>query len=412
MRVYIARWLATVAAPPIRGAAIAVEGDRVCLAGRAKDVLREAPPDVVVEDLGEVVLVPGLVNAHTHLELSWLAADPPAATEYVSWVEELVDRRASGTPADVARYASDALSFVRARGTAAIGDVANGALTAAALGASGLHGVLFHEIYRLDVPDVDAVLRAERAAVDDLERAVAHAGAAGRVRVALSPHAPHTVAPALLRAIAADAAHRGRPLSIHVAESDAEVEFLRDGTGAMADLFARRGFAPVAFAHPRRSPVEHLDRLGALTRDTLVVHAVHLSHADLSRLQIRGATVVTCPRSNARLAVGRAPVPRLLAEGIPVALGTDSVASAPDLDPFAELAALRREHPGLAPAAALRIATVNGARALGLADRLGTLEPGKLAAIVAIPLDPGVRDPLDAATSGPAVVRPLGTLAA
>jgi len=120
-----------------------------------------------------------------------------------------------------------------------------------------------------------------------------------------------------------------------------------------------------------------------------------------------GVTVVTCPRSNRRLGVGRAPVPKLLASGIPIALGTDSLASSPDVDVFTELAALREEHPGLAPAAALRIATLNGALALGLSRDLGTIEPGKLAQLAVVGLQDPADDPLEAATWSSEVVAPL-----
>jgi cytosine/adenosine deaminase-related metal-dependent hydrolase len=146
------------------------------------------------------------------------------------------------------------------------------------------------------------------------------------------------------------------------------------------------------------SPVDYLDRLGVLSPRTLAVHCVHLSQQDVARLQLRGVTVVTCPRSNQRLGVGKAPVPKLLASGIPVAIGTDSLATAPDIDVFNEVAVLRQEHPELPAAAALRIATLNGAKALGLAKDLGTIEAGKLAALaVVMPNEPN-DDPLDTVT--------------
>ena len=112
-----------------------------------------------------------------------------------------------------------------------------------------------------------------------------------------------------------------------------------------------------------------------LTPNTLVVHCVQVTQHEIPRMQSRGVTVVTCPRSNDYLGVGTAPVMNLLRAGIPVALGTDSLATTPDLDMFAEIAALVAAHDGLAPAAAVRMATLNGARALGLDDRLGSIEP-------------------------------------
>jgi cytosine/adenosine deaminase-related metal-dependent hydrolase len=203
----------------------------------------------------------------------------------------------------------------------------------------------------------------------------------------------------------------GEVLSIHVAESDEESQLLRDGTGPFKDFLIERDAWEPGWKAPGLTPVEYLDRLGVLTPRTLVVHCIHIDHQDLSRLQARGVTVVTCPRSNQRLGVGKAPVPKLLASGIPVALGTDSLASAPDVDLFTEIAHLRQEHPSLSPATALRIATLNGARALGLAKDLGTIETGKLAALAVVGLNDPNDDPLEAVTWSSETVAPLAQAA-
>jgi cytosine/adenosine deaminase-related metal-dependent hydrolase len=179
------------------------------------------------------------------------------------------------------------------------------------------------------------------------------------------------------------------------------VSLLSDGSGPLADLFRGRDFTDEDWTPPRRTPIDHLRRLGALSERTLAVHCVELERADHSTLQTTGATVVTCPRSNAALGVGPAAVPELLREGIPVALGTDSLASVPDLDLFAEIRALRSDHPDLSAAAVLRMATLNGANALGLADRLGSIESGKLAELIVVPLPAGTEDPVEAVCAGP-----------
>jgi cytosine/adenosine deaminase-related metal-dependent hydrolase len=168
-----------------------------------------------------------------------------------------------------------------------------------------------------------------------------------------------------------------------------------------------RGGWDDAWTPPGQTPVELLDRLGLLSDRTLAIHCVQLSQRDHARLQARRVTVVTCPRSNRYTGAGVAPVPRLLADGVPVALGTDSLASAPDLDLFAEIAALRREHPRISPATALRMATLAGAAALGLADRLGTIAPGKLARLAVVALPATEADPLEVVCSEPASVWPL-----
>jgi cytosine/adenosine deaminase-related metal-dependent hydrolase len=211
----------------------------------------------------------------------------------------------------------------------------------------------------------------------------------------------------LLKALGGRAVASGEVLSIHVAESEEESQLLRDGTGPFKDFLIERGAWDPGWKPPGQTPVAYLERLGVLTPRTLAVHCVHLDHQDMSRLQARGVTVVTCPRSNQRLGVGTAPVPKLLSAGIPVALGTDSMASAPDVDVFTEVAFLRQDHPGLSPAAALRIATLNGARALGMAQDLGSIEEGKLAALAVVGLGDPNDDPLEAVTWSSETVAPL-----
>ncbi len=401
MRIYLSRFVLRVSAPPVAGGAVAVDDGKVVDVGRAADVRKRAGADDEVVDLGDAVLMPGVVNAHTHLELSFFEDDPPAGGDWVRWVRRLVERRAEADDVAIRAGIERGVATLRSRGTVAVGDVANGTATAAALARSGLHAVVFHELYGLRPEDAEAHVRGAAERLERMESEVEEAGGSERVRLALSPHAPHTTSSALLKALAGRAAAADAPLSVHAAESEDEVRFLRDGTGAAAEYFRERGVLPEDWSPPRMTPVAYLDRLGVLSPHTLLVHAVHLEQQDLSRLQTRGVTVVVCPRSNATLGVGKAAVPRILAAGIPVALGTDSLASAPDLDLFAEMAALRDDHPALPPAAVVRMATSNGARALGLGHRLGAIEPGFDAALVAVPLAAPDDDPLETVTSRP-----------
>jgi cytosine/adenosine deaminase-related metal-dependent hydrolase len=284
-----------------------------------------------------------------------------------------------------------------ARGTVAVGDVANAAWVAPILVDSALRGgTMFCEAYAARAADAEPVLAEAEQRLAALRRLEVD----GRFEAALTPHAPHTSSPALLRAIAARAARDRTRLSVHVAESEAEVRYLADGSGPLAELFEERGRPPGEWQPPACSPVRHLERLGLLGPRTLAVHCVHVGEEDRELLRRAGASVVTCPRSNRYLGVGTAPVPELLRAGIAVALGTDSLASAPDLDLFAEMAALRREHPGLDPETVLRMATHYGARALGCAERLGSIEAGREACFVSVALAASERAPLEAVTSG------------
>jgi cytosine/adenosine deaminase-related metal-dependent hydrolase len=406
MIVYAAKHLLPVASPPIQSGAVVVHEGRIATVGRRKDVIR-AHPGVEIRELGDVVVIPGLVNAHTHLELSHLFDPAAASTSFMEWVRDLVARRAAASEDAVIPAAAAAVETMVARGTVAVGDVGNGVLAPAVLARSPLHGVYFHELYGFRAADADAILDAAASRLDAIESVAEIAAARGRLTAILTPHAAHTTSAPLLKALGGRATASAEVLSIHVAESHEELQLLRDGTGPLKDFLIERGAWDPSWKAPGLSPVEHLDRLGVLTSRTLAVHCVHLDHQDLSRLQARGLTVVTCPRSNQRLGVGKAPVGKLLASGIPVALGTDSLASSPDVDVFNEIASLRQEHPGLAPATALRMATLSGARALGLAKHLGSIEGGKLAALAVVGLSDPNDDPLEAVTWSSESIEPL-----
>lgn len=401
MLVYTARHLLPVGSPPVVDGAVAVADGRIAAVGRRRDVVKSVKVSEV-RDLGDAILMPGLVNAHTHLELSWMAEVDFPAGDYVDWIRTVVARRGEADDERAGSAARIAIEAMVARGTVAVGDIENTILAPGLLAASPLRGVLFHEVLGWRAADAERILGKAAAALDAIEADPRVAAAGDRLLLALTPHAAHSTSAPLLKALGGRAAATSAPLAIHVAESEDEVRLLRDGTGRFADFLRERGAWDETWKAPGLTPVDHLDRLGLLTPRTLAVHGVHLTHPDIARLQARGTTVVTCPRSNRALGVGVAPVPKLLGSGIPVAIGTDSLASTPDLDLFAEIQALREDHPTLAPAAALRIATLNGARALGLSADLGTIEKGRLASLVVVPLEDPAWDPLEVVTWNPA----------
>lgn len=408
MLLYTARHVLPVSSPAIVDGAVAVaEGRIVAIGGRAD--LRAAHPAAEVRDLGDAVVLPGLINAHTHLELSWLADRDLPSGDFMSWLGRVVELREAGEDESVRRQAAErAIAAMLARGTAAVGDVGNEGWTAPLLARSALFSVVFVELLGIEPGRAEGLLTAAAERLDSIERDEDVAAARDRIRIVLTAHGAHSTSSPLLKALAGRAVAARAPLSIHVAESREEVRLLGDGSGPFRDFLVERGSWDESFRAPKHTPVEQLDRLGALTAGTVAVHCVHLTNQDLSMLQSRGCCVVTCPRSNRRLGVGKSPVPRMLGSGIPVALGTDSLASAPDLDLFAEMAALREEHPGLAPAAVLRMATLNGARALGL-EGLGSIAAGNRDRLVVVPLASASDDPLETVTGAPSRVDPLET---
>lgn len=406
MIVYAAKHILPVASTPIQNGAVLVHEGRIAAFGRRKDLVK-AHPGVEVRDLGDTVIIPGLVNAHTHVELSFMNGEPPTGGTFMTWLRDLVARRPGVDAGAAAEAAGKALETMIRRGTVAVGDIANGAWAAPLLARSGLRGLAFHEIFGFAASDTESILEAAAHRLETIDSDPEVLAARDRFTTILTPHAAHTTSFPLLKALGGRAVASGEMLSIHVAESEEESQLLRDGTGPFKDFLIERGAWDPAFKAPGQTPVEYLERLGVLTPRTLAVHCVHLDHQDFSRLQARGVTVVTCPRSNQRLGVGKAPVPKLLSSGIPVALGTDSLATAPDVDAFTEVAHLRQEHPSVSPAAALRIATLNGARALGMAQDLGSIEEGKLAALAVVGLNDPNDDPLEAVTWSSESVSPL-----
>jgi len=407
MLVYNARYLLPVSSPIVREGALAVDADRIVAVGPRKEVLEAAGDGAEVRDLGEAVVLPGLVNAHTRLDSSWMGQDRPPGGDYLTWLAAFLDRR-SEADEESARSASEtALSRLVARGTVAVGDVANEMWIGPVIARSGLRAVVFHELFGLRGDEAEALLADAAAKLETLSADPDLQASSGRVRIALTPHSPHTTSTPLLRALAGRSAACGDPLTIHVAESAAEVTLLRDGSGPLAEFFRQRGLADDQWQPPRSTPVGYLHRMGVLSPRTLAVHCVHLDRQDRSLLQAGRVTVVTCPRSNRYHDVGTAPIPKLLGEGVPVALGTGSLASAPDLDLFAEMEALLAEHSGLSAAAVLRMATLNGARALGLDGELGSIEAGKLAALIVVPLADPADKPFDTVCANPAEVHLL-----
>jgi cytosine/adenosine deaminase-related metal-dependent hydrolase len=286
-----------------------------------------------------------------------------------------------------------AVDELQATGTAAVGDVANALLSPALLRDRGIPAVVFHEL--LGFRDSDG-----RAAVVDSAARRVPDDARG-VRVVPAAHAPFSVSPELFRAIRDEVRALPRPItSVHVGESPEEVQLLRDGTGPWRRRLQELGVWREDWIPPGTGPGDYLCDLGLLEHGSLAVHGVQLTDGELGRLAAAGATLVTCPRSNVWVGVGLPPIARFFASGVRVALGTDSLASAPDLNLFGELAAMRAAVPELAARRLLHAATQAGAEALGLEQVLGSLQPGRRAHLVAVAIPEGLADPEEALVAG------------
>ncbi len=378
---YRAAWVLPIVQPPIPGGVVSVERDLIAAVG--------AFDGGAVEDLGNVAILPGLVNAHTHLELSWMRGRVAPCASMPAWAAALMALRAAEHAEHADRRPPSAASIVdaireaRASGTCLLGDVANTFATYEPLMDSELSAVLFRELLGFSTPDPGALVDAVSAQIADLTPIA-------WLRPAIVPHAPYSVSPALLQAIVRRNA--GKPLSIHLGESAQELEFLRDGTGEWRALLEVLGVWNPSWAPPACGPVEYLDRLGMVDPHLLAVHGVHFTDAELSRLSAARATVVACPRSNRWTGAGVPPIERFYASAVRVAIGTDSLASVDDLNLFAELAEVRRLAPRVPASRILESATLAGAIALGFDSDLGSISPGKRSQLLTVRLPAGVAD--------------------
>jgi aminodeoxyfutalosine deaminase len=388
VKLLTASWVVTMAGPPLRRGRVAVADGRIVSVSPGGPTREAAGP---VVDLGEGVLLPGLVNAHCHLELSSLRDRLPPRLGFVPWVAALVAARGGETPEAVREAARQAIATLSATGTVAVGDVSNSLAHLDLLAASDLEAVVFYELIGWKPEQAASIL----AGADARLRALGQRPAPN-VEVRLAAHAPYSVSPALLDGLR----QRGGPAALHLAESEAESLFLAEGDGEWGAFLAERVGA-VPFAPPRRSPVRYVSELGILHDRLVAAHCVRADAMERALLARAGVHVAVCPRSNRTLGVGIPPVPEMLAAGVRLCLGTDSLASAPSLDLLADAAALRREFPSLAAAAIVEMATAGGATALGLGD-LGSMAPGKRAALAFAPASREPSDPYEFLVSGEA----------
>ena len=379
MTAYRAAWVLPIDRAPIKDGIVTVNGGKVISVGSAL----ARPAD---RDLGNVAILPGLINAHTHLELSWMRDRVPPASQFTDWVKTLFAIRGrpdSGMSAQQIAPIHEAISEVKASGTVAVGDISNSLAAVGPMRQAGLDGVVFHELLGFKERD-GALLTASHPA----RQAARSAGA----RVSLAPHAPYSTSIELFRAIRAAVNELEHPvMSVHLGENPEEVELLEMGTGTWRGILEMMGAWRDDWTIPGCDPVTYLDRHGVLDAKTLAIHGVQLGDASLKRLAEIGATLVTCPRSNQWVGVGYPPVERFYRSGVNVAVGTDSLASVGDLNLFSELKTMRWLAPGVPASKILQSATLVGATALGL-DDLGSLTPGKRAEMIAVHLPARVDD--------------------
>jgi cytosine/adenosine deaminase-related metal-dependent hydrolase len=413
--IYSARWVLPIISPVIENGAVAFEGSGIIAVGPSREIVSRFPASRI-EDFGQAALLPGFVNAHSHLELTVMRGFLEREEgDFFAWLRKLTVARLAMTAEDLMVSATcGAIEAARA-GVTCVGDASSAGTQAMnALQAVGLRGIVYQESFGPDpklAAENVAKLREQISELRLLEDRM--------VRVGVSPHAPYTVSGPQLELISRLALDERLPVMMHAAESQAERLFML-GEGAFAEGLRARG---IDWQAPGMSTIQYLKRHGVLDTRPLFAHCINVDESDVELIKQSRAGIAHCPKSNAKLGHGRAPFAEFISRELNVGLGTDSVASNNTCDlleeaRFATLLArlgwgtgshntetiqTLPNNPAPAPIdaeQALFAATLGGARAMGKGDHVGALAPGMQADITAVSLDGAhqqpVRDPADA----------------
>jgi cytosine/adenosine deaminase-related metal-dependent hydrolase len=359
--------------PPIDNGAVTIGSEgRIRWIGAAKNV------DGPVRDLGDVVLLPGFVNTHTHLEFSDLTQPLGApGMPMVEWIRRVLIQRRRRSASPKGPIAAGARECLR-HGTTALGEIAT-VDAAAYADLPPLELTLFLEVIGFSRARAESVLQVAVARLDAFSGSGTNLG--------LSPHAPYTVSPELVSQLVELAGRRDLPVAMHIAECAEELELLAGGTGPFRELLEERSmWDPAVIPHGSR-PLDYLRCLANAPR-ALVVHGNYLDQEERGFMASHSdrMSLVYCPRTHTRFGHSSYPLAELLAAGVRVALGTDSRASNPDLSVLAEMRFVAQQHSAVSPEAILRMGTLTGAEALGRDADCGSLTPEKLANLVTVPL--------------------------
>src|SRR5687768_1931665 len=385
---YHARWVLPITQPPIENGTVVESAGLISYVGP-----RETAPAGDDTELGDAILLPGLVNTHTHLELTVMRGFLEDC-RFSAWIDKLRQSR-NETLTDEMLLDSARFGIVEGleSGVTTYADTCSSGVVLRAMRELGVRGVMYQEVFGPDPSHTDKAMRELEDRILALER-----HQTDLVRLGVSPHAPYTVSDPLYDAAARFAHERGLPLAMHVAESEAEDRCVVEGAGDFAEGLRKRGIESKRRA---RSPVALLEERGALESGPLLIHCVRVDDADIATMASHACSVAHCPASNAKFGHGIAPILPMIAAGVKVGIGSDSVASNNRMDILdeARLAVLihrasTRRHDAFGADEALELATLGGARALGIADRTGSLEVGKDADLAAFRVDNSRTTPL------------------
>ncbi|MCK8825919.1 amidohydrolase family protein [Fuchsiella alkaliacetigena] len=383
-----ADWVLPISSQPLSKGAVMIKEGIIQSVGRRDSVLAKYPKQQV-KDLGSVILMPGLVNLHTHLDYTVLRGLGDDLI-FFPWLSNLVRKSRSLDYRELLLSAKLGALELLAGGVTTIADTTATGASLEAATELGLRGIIYQEVFGLDVNQLNYTLNKAQRNYENLK-----SQAGERLRVGLAPHATYSVGRDLFRRLDQLSQAEGIPLCTHVAETQEELDCLLAGRGPLATDYRRAvGWQDIFWKPPRQTPVKYLADLGVLSDRLLAVHLVHANQEEFEILAEAGVKVAYCPKSNAKLGSGIADLPAMLENNLLVGLGTDSAVSNNSLDLFSEMEfgllvqrAEQQRAKAVTAQEMVELVTIGGARALGLAAEIGTLEPGKKADLTAVKID-------------------------
>ena len=360
---------------PVNEWAVVINKGIIQKVGPLQQITRQFPHQRMYQ-LHNAVLMPGLVNVHTHIELPDLL-NTIRSEAFPYWILNLINAKKGLSSKNYASATAKNINSIIQTGTTTIGEICTHGVSPSLIKASGLRAVVFHEIIKMasGVSGRRSGIQLPRGADSVL------------IKSGLSPHTPYSVSEPVLRDIKMLAKKRRIRIAMHVAESKDELKLLRREKSGLEKLYKLASW-DLDWAPAGSSSFEYLKRIGFLSTHLLAVHAVQVTDLDIALIRKSKVSIAHCPRSNKETGVGRMPLNKFLDAGITVGLGTDSLASSPSLSMWDEMRFAYRIHhrDGITAKDIFTIATIGGAKALGLEKEIGSIEPGKRADIIAVPL--------------------------
>lgn len=361
----------------IENGAVAVNGTKIHCVGTFDEIRAIDNVDKII-DIGNAVILPGLINIHTHLDLTNLHNCIKPTSNFTHWVFQIVGARIRCKDEDYISSIENGIKLCIESGTTTVADISHTGHSFCLLKNSPLRKVVYKEVIDLNPDHAKDVLKQTQSELstimpDDL------------LSIGLSPHAPYSVSKELYQAIAQFASETGTPVCTHIAEALDEIEFLRKGTGSFPAFLGQIRAMPDNWQPPGLTPIHYLNETGILGNRPLLIHCNYLTDEEISTIKYSGASVAFCPRSHHFFGHTNHPFQKLLDAGINVGLGTDSLASNDTLSILDEMKFLSLHH-SIPPKTLLTMATLNGAKALGLESNTGQIKEGFQADICGVRL--------------------------